>query len=138
MNYIQFDHLKNKDMPHFTIKGTLPSLNEYLASCRRHPQAGAAMKRKNDELVSWSIRAGLKRYKAKHPIIIHFVHFEPNKRRDKDNVNGFTRKTTLDALQKCGVIPNDGWADVENFTQDFYVEKLNPRIEVYIEEVKNG
>ena len=135
---IQFDKTAHDDMPHFTIEGTLPSLNEYLGACRRHAILGSKMKKDTDTLISYAIRKGLGKYKPTNPIILHFIHYEPNKRRDKDNINGYCRKSCLDALQKCKVIPNDGWADVENFTQDFFVDKLRPRIEVYIEEVENG
>lgn len=134
MEKIQFDHTKHKDMPHFTHDGTLPSLNEYLAAEARHPKAGGKLKREYKNMLSWEIRKGLKRWKATRPVYIHFVYFEPNRKRDKDNIHAFACKCTMDALQSCGVIKNDGWADVINFTHDFYVDTKNPRIEVYIEE----
>ena len=52
-----------------------------------------------------------------------------------DNV-AFARKFVQDALVRCGVLKNDGWAQVENFTDAFSVDKKNPRVEVRFEEVK--
>ena len=125
----------NQDMPHFTIQGTLPTMNEYLASEARHPQAGAKMKRDNLQIVSTYLRRDLKRWKTDKPLIIHYRFFEPNKKRDKDNIAFMVLKTVHDAMQKCGVITNDGWANIENFTFDFFVDSINPRIEVYLEEI---
>ena len=135
---LQFDKTGHEDMPHFTIKGTLPSMNEYLAACRRHPIQGSKMKREYEMLISYSIRRGLGKFKTTKPIILHYLFYEPNYKRDKDNVFTAASKYVQDSLQKCGVIPNDGWKNIENFTHDFFQDKTNPRIEVYIEEIRNG
>ena len=47
----------------------------------------------------------------------------------------FATKCIQDAMQEIGLIDNDGWKNIENFTHDFYVDKENPRIEVFIENV---
>ena len=125
----------SKNMPHFTINGTLPSLNEYIAAIGRNPKAGGSMKRDAMDVVAWAIRSQLRKWKATKPIIIHYIIYEPNRKRDHDNVTSFLCKVTQDALQKCGVIHNDGWEHVLNHTHDFFVDKSNPRIEVYLEEV---
>lgn len=130
------DITKYKDMPHFTIEGTLPNMNEYISAAARHPKNGGRMKRESMEYASVFIRRDLKRWKTDRPLIVHYIFYEPNKKRDKDNVAFMALKTVHDALQKCGVIKNDGWANIENFDFDFYVDKNNPRIEVYLEEVK--
>ena len=131
----QFDLSLGAFLPHFTIKGTMPSLNEYLAEVGRRPQIGGKMKREYKMLASSYIRRDLKRWKATKPIILHYVIYEPNMKRDHDNVFAFISKSVQDALQDCGVIENDGWKQILNFTHDFYVDKFNPRIEVYIEEI---
>lgn len=131
----QFDPEGKGGMPHFTISGTFPSLNEYLAACGRNPKAGGRLKRECMEAAGWAIRKGLRGWKAGGPIIIHYIFYEPNRKRDKDNVASYTSKITQDALQKCGTIENDGWKEVENFTHDFYIDADNPRIEVYLEEI---
>lgn len=93
------------------------------------------MKRDYMMLAASEIRYQLRRYKAKKPLIIHIWYFEPDMRRDKDNIHSMFIKCFLDALQKCDVIHNDGWNEIENFTHDFLVDKKNPRIEVYLEEL---
>lgn len=125
----------NESHKHFIYNGRMPSLNEYLAATGRNPKAGGRVKRECMNDVSWSIRSQMRGYKATRPIILHYRIFEPNMKRDKDNVLSVCMKVIQDALQTCGVIDNDGWANIENFTHDFYLDAQNPRIEVYIEEV---
>ena len=131
----QFDHTQHQNMPHFIYYGVTPSLNDYLSATGRNPRAGNNMKQGFVNDLSWCIRKDLKRWKADNPIILHYVIYEPNKKRDHDNTISVIMKYIQDTLQKCGVIPNDGWANVLNFTHDFYLDRENPRVEVYIEEV---
>ena len=133
----QFDHVAHGDMPHFIIRGQLPSLNQYLSACARHPLQGASLKKQAIKDIGWCIRADLKNWHTDNPLIVHYVIYEPNTKRDKDNVFCMISKCTLDAMQECGVIKNDGWKNIVNFTHDFYISKDNARIEVYIEELKN-
>lgn len=134
----QFDLSNGIFLPHFTIPGTMPSLNEYLSACNRAPKIGNSMKHKYRKLALDCIRfSNCKNYKAKKPLIIHFVYYEPNKRRDKDNLDSMCRKCVFDGLQDSGVINNDGWAQIENYTHDFYVDSKNPRIEIYLEEIED-
>lgn len=127
----------NNNMPHFTIPGNMPSLNEYLAACNKSPHIGAKMKRENTNIACICIRSELKRWKATKPLIVHFCYYQKDKRKDKDNIDSFCRKCVFDALQKCEVIKNDGWSEIENYTHDFYVAKTekDARIEIYLEEV---
>lgn len=126
----------------FTINGrhykkarTMPGLNEYLHECSCHPQAGAAMKRKYQKIVSDTVRIRLGELKIKKPILLHYIFYEPDKRRDKMNIFSFADKVIEDALQETGIIKNDGWKEVINCTHEFYIDAQKPRIEVIIEEV---
>ena len=56
----------------------------------------------------------------------------------QSNVAAMSVKVIEDALQKYGVISNDGWANIAGYSQDFFVDKDNPRIEVTITEVEDG
>lgn len=134
---LQFEIPDNCTMPKVIIKGTFPTLNEYLAACGRNPKAGGRLKKKYMDIASWEIRSQMRDYVAKTPIIVHFVYYEPNMKRDKDNIAAYAQKVIFDSLQVCGILKNDGWKDVENFTHDYFVDKDNPRIEVYIEEIKD-
>ena len=134
----QFDLSLAEGMPHFTIEGTMPSLNEYLAETGRRPQIGGKLKREYKNMAIQYMRlTEFRYYQAFKPIIIHYVFYEPNKKRDHDNVFAFASKCIQDALQDCDIIPNDGWEQILNFTHDFYLDRDNPRIEVYIEEIKD-
>lgn len=120
-----------------TIPGNLPGLNEYIDACRAHRMKGAAMKKAAMEQCMWPM-AALKRkgtYFDCCDIAIKFI--EKDQRRDKDNISGFGGKVILDALQKMGIIPNDGWQQVNNLRYSWDVDKVNPRIEVILTEVQN-
>lgn len=136
LQFENYESVKNT-MPHFTIQGTFPTLNEYLSACGRNPKQGGRMKRDCMETASWEIRSQLRGYHTDNRVILHYLIYEPNMKRDKDNVFCMVSKCVSDALQVCKVIDNDGWKNIENFTHDFYVDKTNPRIEVYIEEVQD-
>lgn len=60
-----------------------------------------------------------------------FRWIEKNRQRDKDNI-AFAKKFILDSMQEWGIIPNDGWDQILGFTDEFYVDKRNPRIEVLL------
>lgn len=70
---------------------------------------------------------------ARTPVKLHYTFYEPNRRRDKDNIAATAHKFIQDALVQCGVLPNDSWADIEGFSDSFFIDKNNPRIEVTIE-----
>ena len=38
-------------------------------------------------------------------------------------------------LVSAGVLKNDGWNDIEGFSDRFYIDKANPRVEVEITEL---
>lgn len=116
------------------IDGQLPNLNDYTLACRSHRQAGAKMKKEAEYVISVYIRRQLKDVAFKNPVRLSFRWYEPNKRRDLDNVC-FAKKFILDALVSSGTIVADGWKGVVGFTDEFFIDRENPRIEVDIEEV---
>ena len=63
---------------------------------------------------------------------MEYTWYEPNKRRDKDNISSFGRKVIQDALVGAAVLKDDGWKHVVGFSDRFEVDKENPRIEVRI------
>lgn len=122
----------------FTIKGTLPGLNEYLKAERsfhnRH-SSGNDMKQQYQMIISNAIRLNLKRTHINYPVRIKYTFYEPNRKRDLDNIAGVAHKFIQDALVKCKVLDNDGWNNIVGFEDYFYIDKHNPRIEVIITEV---
>jgi Holliday junction resolvase RusA-like endonuclease len=116
------------------IKGRLDGLNDYTSANRTNPHKGGKMKADNEQIVIYAIREQLRRLHIEKPVKLEFTWYEPNKRRDHDNVSSFGRKVIQDALVKCKVLQDDGWKFVTGFTDDFYCDKANPRIEVLIVE----
>lgn len=112
------------------IAGKLPGLNDYIDACRANRYAGAEMKRSIQETILWEIISQLngKQFAA---VTVVFHWYEPNKKRDKDNI-AFAKKFILDALQAAGTLAGDGWGQVLGFADKFYIDKLKPRVEVEI------
>ena len=143
MPKLQFEVPENCTMPKVVIAGnyygdkTFPSLNNLLADYAKAPQIGGSTKRKYKDICSWEIRDQLRGYKAQKPLILHYRFFEPAKgqKRDLPNVMSMVDKCFEDALQDCGVIPNDSPKYMLNITHDFFYTDGEPYFEVYIEEV---
>ena len=127
----------------FRIDGTLPNLNEYIDANRvmiRHAghcfSKGNELKQSTQNYVQTCIKRDLKGVAIENPINIIYCFYEPNRRRDKDNVAAFAMKVIQDALVKEGVIANDGWKNINSFECHFDIDKESPRIEVRLEELK--
>lgn len=124
----------------FVIWGTLDGVNEYVDACRSHHMSGARMKRENQEIVQWAIKAArLKPMRC--PVMVHITWVEglrPGKKRfvprDRDNI-AFGRKFVLDALRAEGVIEDDAWEDVLDGGNSYKLNRNDPKIRVVIEEV---
>lgn len=118
-----------------TIPGTLNNLNDYIAAERANRHKGAKMKAGNGNIVAAAIRQCMRGVKIDRPVYMHYTWYEPNRRRDLDNISSFGRKVIQDALVAAGVLRDDGWKHVVGFSDRFQVDKENPRIEVTIREV---
>lgn len=121
---------KENGMNKITIPMRLASLNEYISAMNRNRFIGAKMKRDSMESIGWYIK-GLKTSNLP-PYEVHITYYEPNKKRDLDNISAFARKVVMDSMQEVGVISNDGWKDVSGYVEKFYVDKENPRIEIQL------
>lgn len=117
-----------------TIEGNLPNLNDYTKANRSNKFAGAEMKKKVERIITYYIKQQLKDVSIKGKARLAFRWYEPNKRRDLDNIC-FAKKFILDALVNNKIIIADSWKGVVGFTDEFFIDKQNPRIEVDIEEV---
>lgn len=116
------------------IEGQLDNLNDYTKACRAYKMAGAQMKKRNERIISAYIQQQLKDFKIDGTAELHFRWYEPNRKRDLDNIC-FAKKFILDALVSSGVLIADGWRGVAGFTDTFFVDKEFPRIEVDIMKV---
>lgn len=114
------------------IAGRLDNMNDYTSACRTNQYKGAKLKQKNENVVKQAIYEQLGRLRIKNPVRMLYRWYEPNKRRDLDNISAFGRKVIQDALVDTRVLPDDGWRYVKGFQDEFYVDKGNPRIEIEI------
>ena len=121
----------------FVIEGRLPSLNEYVRVCRGNKFAANQHKAEVEEFIGWYVRKELNpRLVFTKPVHVTFTWYEPDYRRDSDNV-AFAKKYILDALQTLGHLKGDGRRHVVGFLDVFPPpDKDFPRIEVVIEEVE--
>lgn len=119
-------------MKRLVIPGKLPGLNEYIEANRRNRYLAAKMKKDAERKIMWAIRAQLHGVRFTGPIVMRYTWYEPDRKRDKDNI-AFAKKFVQDSLVSAGVLKNDGWKEIENFTDEFAVDKENPRVEVLLE-----
>jgi len=119
----------------FTIQGELPDLNTYINAERSNRYAGASLKKKATDKVVLAIKDKntVDRHKFDY-VSLEISYFCKDKRKDKDNI-AFAKKFIFDGLQKAGIIENDGWKNVFNWTEYWHIDKENPRIEVFIWDV---
>lgn len=116
----------------YTIQGRLSGANEVISAMNAHRYAGAKLKASETKRCAlWAMTGNVPRFTK--PVDVHFHWFEPNKKRDKDNIR-YGSKFILDGLREAGKLPNDGWAWVLDMSDSFDVDKLNPRVEVTIDE----
>lgn len=116
----------------FVIDGQLSNLNDYIRALNISKFKGAELKRNQERLISIAIKNQLNGVKIINPVRVKFNWIEPNAKRDIDNI-AFAKKFILDALANCGTIQNDTQKHVVGFTDSFWIDKNNPRIEVTLE-----
>ena len=135
-NHIQKGSASLKRMVKIVIPGKINGLNDFIDANRRKNgnwSGGNEMKQTDQKFISFFIPRGL-RFKGQIYLEYHF--YEPNSRRDKDNISGYFHKVFQDALVACHAIPNDGWKEIKGWSDSFSVDRVNPRIEVRIKECR--
>lgn len=113
-------------MQSFEVPGRFPSLNEFY---RMQPYQQNRVKTECDEAVKLAAKAA--RIRQVQRARFHFKWYEPNRRRDLDNV-AFAKKFIFDGLVKAGVLIDDGPRYVPWFSDEFACDRENPRIRVEI------
>jgi len=109
----------------------LPGLNDFMDANRRNRYAGADMKKKWTEAVAWECKAQ-KIVPYQVPVTLSFMWFEPNARRDPDNII-FAKKFILDGLVMAGVIPGDTQKWIRGFNYErWIVVKEQSRVGVQV------
>lgn len=126
------------------IPGKFGTLNEYINKSKsfsssngyRRWNSGNSMKVRDEKIAMTQIYL-----QELEPVNViqnfKFTFYEENKRRDKDNVSAYARKFIFDALQKANIlILGDGWRGVNTITEEFKIDKDNPRIEIEFEDAE--
>lgn len=120
------------------IDGRYPSMNQFIEANRIGKgkwNKGNRMKQECQDEISYYINAQLHKVHIDKPIYLEYTFYEPNKKRDLDNISGFFHKIFQDALVHCGIIHNDSWHYITGFSDEFLVDSNCPRIEITIKEV---
>lgn len=112
----------------FTIPGRLPGYNEL----KTHYMKSARIKGEAMDAIGWAaIAAKVKPVVGPVTITIHC--YEPNAKRDPDNVTAGAAKCILDALQNIRVLKNDNRKHVTPVLPKPDVDRKNPRVEVTLQ-----
>lgn len=118
---------------HIIIPRELPDLNSYIKALNSNRFIGAKMKKEATEYIAWIT----KKYKNKidPPYFFEFSWYLKNMKKDFDNV-AFGKKFLLDGLQVSGVIKQDSQKFVVGFSDMFYIDRDEPRVEIIIRQVE--
>ncbi len=118
----------------YEIPGRLAGANELIGGINRHRYVGAKIKKDETERCRW---AASRLIKIDYPVKLTISWFEPNARRDIDNIS-FGTKFILDGLIQAGKLKNDGRKQVQAIEHEFPKPcPGNPRIFVHIREYVN-
>ena len=117
----------------FTIVGRLPGYNELKARCWQE-----SARRKAEAMREVQIAAMAARIRpVRGQVTVTIRCYEPNARRDVDNVTSGAGKVILDALQEIGVLQGDGRKYIAQVIYPAVeIDRKNPRVEVEIREVE--
>lgn len=118
-------------MEKVVIKGRLPGMNEIIKADRANRYKGGEMKNFYTQLVKIeAIKQCCQKFTDKVYIMINY--YEPDNRRDDDNVHAGA-KFILDGLKAAGIIIDDRRKYVALKQNPVMVDSKNPRIEIFIE-----
>jgi Holliday junction resolvase RusA-like endonuclease len=116
------------------IPGRLPGTNEIIDAAKKGRgkyQPYSIMKSEWTHTIAWLA----KKLPAYNRVDITITWYEPDRRRDPDNITGGT-KFILDSLVVAGVIKDDSQRYINSIKHLWGVDRENPRVEVQIEEAE--
>lgn len=123
-------------MNRFVIYGKLPGLNDYTKANRSNRFMANKMKQDIQKnicrYIVMALRVTLEKV-DRYPIGLTIKWYEPNNRRDIDNIT-FGTKFILDSMVCMGIIEDDSRKYVDSIEHIVFTDKENPRIEVEINE----
>lgn len=113
----------------FEIPGRLAGMNDLIGGINRHRFVGSKLKKEETRRCA---EAAIVLHPIKEPIKITVTWFEPNNRRDLDNVAAGI-KWILDGIVSAGKLPNDTRQWVKKISHEFPDPcPKNPRVVVML------
>lgn len=119
-------------MTKIVITGQLTDLNSYIKALNGSRWAGNAIKRSETEKVAWTAKVARIEPVAGYPVQITYRWYSVDKRKDLDNI-AFSKKFINDGLVEAGVLEGDSRRFISGFKDEFFIDKDNPRVEIFIE-----
>ncbi len=116
------------------IPGRLPGLNQIIKAAkagRGKYQPYARMKHEYGDAITYLAKK-LPNYEV---VDIKIKWYEPDTRRDIDNIAAGGTKFILDALVNAGTIKDDSHKYVKSISHEFLLDRRNPRVEVTVEAI---
>lgn len=107
------------------IDGTMRGLNDWRDAIQRSPHAGNDMARAAKKRVA-ALAREQRVPRFERPVVVTFDWYEPNKRRDLDNVAGTGQKWVLDGLVAADVLPDDNADHVVGIQHWLHFDALEP------------
>ncbi|MDN6385504.1 MAG: hypothetical protein L0J65_01950 [Alkalibacterium sp.] len=109
----------------------LMTLNQYTSANRRNKFGGARKKKEATQICALHTKKAMNEGFKFHafPVNLQFDWYAKDRRSDKDNI-AFMRKFVFDGWIKAGLLDNDGWQEIGNWTDNFHIDKDNPRVEI--------
>ena len=109
----------------------LMTLNQYTNENRKNRFGGAAKKKQATQICAIHTKKAMREGFKLHtfPVDFEFNWYAKDRRSDKDNI-AFMRKFVFDGFIQAGLLDNDGWGEIGNWTDTFHVDKENPRVEI--------
>lgn len=119
-------------MTKITIPLPLMTLNEYTNRQRTHWSKGAKAKKNETYICMMHVKSAMnKGIVFSPPFRLKFTWYCENRKQDPDNI-AFQKKFILDGMVEAKFIENDGWKQILGFSDDFKIDKNNPRVEIEV------
>nr|WP_308439765.1 endodeoxyribonuclease [Lacticaseibacillus sp. 53-4] len=109
----------------------LLTLNQYIEIERGNRFGGAAEKKRTTTIATeYTLLAMRKGVRFDWGKPLRFDWFWYDRRTDPDNI-AFQHKFVFDGMMAAGFLTNDNWDNIVELRDRFFIDKANPRVEVY-------
>lgn len=115
-------------MQRLIIQGELPDLNQIIAASKQHWARYHEFKRRYTNYVAMIAKTQLVPVKS-YPVSIRIDWFCPSRRKDPDNIAA-GKKFIIDGLVQAEIFTNDGWKQISELHDRFFIDAEKPRIEI--------